>query len=325
MDYKPFEDPARPPPNDPEWRDMLRNWETEFFAGFEENGPPDLVRACRIPIQDSVRSTLAWCLAQGESLWSTREKLSDTAYLVRDLYEALTEPENASPKLKNRTTFWRHMRLDWLLPKASAGELAREIDVNAVKAVANNYIACPWMQNAYLDWVFIEALMLGENLAFSDHLLKLRFGLSYALYGTSWKARAFRLAAKPLSFALGWLAPGALLLWLGTAYPLAALTMAVLYYGWSLFLLVRFVVNRVRYRLREGASPARKLAELARLMHIAYEQMAEEIVHVPSLQAAIAAAREKGASWPSQLYVILDLVVSRSPSSWNRAPGWKAG
>ena len=101
--------------------------------------------------------------------------------------------------------------------------------------------------------------------------------------------------------------------------------MAILYYGWSLFLLVRFVVSRVRYRLREGASPARKLAELAGMMHIAYEQMAEEIVHVPSLQATIAAAQENGASWPSQLYVILDLVVTRSPSSWNRIRAGKRG
>lgn len=324
MDHQPYEEPQRPPRNDPEWRDTLWKWEEEFFAGLEENGPPEKAAACRIPIQKSVRSTLNWCIAHGEGLWSTKEKLADMAYLVRDVYEAVTDPQNASPKLKSRKTLWHHVRLHSLLLTASAGDLAREIDVNTLKEAANTYIAHPWMQNAYLDWVFIEALMLGENLAFSDQFLKQRYGLSYVLYGTSWKAWAFRLVTKPLSFAVGWLLPGALLLWLGMAYPLAALGCAVLYYGWSLFLLARFIVARIRYRLREGAFPVRKVGELLRLMNIAYEQMAEEIVHVPSLQAAIADAREKGAVWPAQVYIILDAVAARSPSSWNRSVGWKS-
>jgi hypothetical protein len=60
------------------------------------------------------------------------------------------------------------------------------------------------------------------------------------------------------------------------------------------------------------------------MMHVAYEQMAEEAIHVPSLQAAIATAREKGAVWPAQVYVILDAVAARSPSGWNRNVGWGA-
>ena len=176
-------------------------------------------------------------------------------------------------------------------------------------------------QNPYLDWVFVEALILGENLAFRDRLMAQRYGLSYALYGTGWKAWALRLVTRPLSFASGWLLPGALLWWLGQTYPLAAVWGAVAYYGLSLLLLARFVVARIGYRLREGASPARKLGELLGLMDAAYDEMAEEIVHVPSLQQAIAAARGKGAVWPSQAHVILDAVAARSPSGWDRRLG----
>jgi hypothetical protein len=306
---------------------MLLAWERDFFEGLKEQGPPEMVAACRHPIKKAIRSTLDWCLAHGEGMWATKEKLSDTAYLVRDLYEAVTAPLNASPKLKNPSTLWDHLghaRLTYFLRTATPDELARAIGTDAVKEVANTYIARPWMQNPHLDWVFLETLLLGENLAFRDHVMKQRYGLSYALYGTGWKAQAFRLVTKPLSFALNWLLPGALLLWLGEQHPLTAFCCAVAYYGLNLFLLASFVVARIRYRLREGAFPARKPGELLGMMHAAYEQMAEEVIHVASLQAAIATAREKGAVWPAQVYVILDAVAARSPSGWNRSVGWDA-
>jgi hypothetical protein len=44
----------------------------------------------------------------------------------------------------------------------------------------------------------------------------------------------------------------------------------VLYHGWSLFLVVRFIVAHIEYRLREGAFPAAKSAVLRCLVLGAY-------------------------------------------------------
>ena len=104
----------------------------------------------------------------------------------------------------------------------------------------------------------------------------------------------------------------------------ARLRCAVGHCGLSLLLLARFAAARISYRLRAGAWPARMLGVLLGMMGVAYEQMAEEIIHVPSLQKAVAAARDKGAVWPAQAYVILDAVAARSPSSWNRSVAWDA-
>jgi hypothetical protein len=142
MDQHPYEEPKTPPKNDPEWRNMLLAWEKEFFEGLEELGPPEKVAACRHPIKKAIRSTLDWCLAHGEGIWATKEKLSDTASLVRDVYDAVTDPQNASPKLKNRSTLWRHAGLSSFLTTATLDELARPFDINAVKDAANTYIAC---------------------------------------------------------------------------------------------------------------------------------------------------------------------------------------
>ena len=125
-----------------------------------------------------------------------------------------------------------------------------------------------------------------------------------------------------MGFVFGWILPGVLLFWLAASYPLTAFWIALAYYSLSVFLLVKFIVVKMQYRLREGGFPMRKLSEVLGLMNAAYEQLSEELIHVPSLQKSIAAARDKGAVWPSQVYVILDSVAAKSPSGWDRAAGW---
>lgn len=318
MDHDLYEEPARPPRDDPGWKNMLLAWEKDFLAGLDERGPPEKATACRHPIKKVIRSTLDWCVRHDLPLWDTKEKISEAAYLVIDLYEAVTNDQIEAPKLKARTVFWQHVRVGNFIARATPEEIKNSLHPEAVKAAANTYISKSWLQNPYLDWVFLETLILGENLLFLDHVMSVRHGISYAMYGFGWKAGLFRLGWRSVGFVLGWILPAVLMIWLADPYVLTAVWIGVAYYGLGVLMIAKAVIDKIHYRLREGAFPVRRLLETLHSMDVAYEQLAEELIHVPSLQKAVAAARDKGAVWPSQAYVILDSVVARSASGWDR-------
>ena len=185
MDHDPYDESDKPSRNDPGWMNMLLVWEKEFFVRLEERGPPEKVNACRHPIKKAIRSTLDCCVRSGADLWDTKDKMSDAACLVIDLYEAVTNGSIEDSKLKTRATYWRHVRLGNFIATATPHEITRSLHPEAIKEVANTYIARPWLQNPYLDWVFLETLILGENLLFLDQVMKTRNGLSYVMYGLS--------------------------------------------------------------------------------------------------------------------------------------------
>lgn len=95
---------------------------------------------------------------------------------------------------------------------------------------------------------------------------------------------------------------------------------AALYYLASLFMLVRHFVRLALYRLRFGKTPRRELTDRIVAIDVAYAQLREEAVHVPSLRRAIEQAREEGVHWDSQIFSILDNVAARNPTTWIRHP-----
>jgi hypothetical protein len=323
MDHVPVDEEGRPR-GEGGWAALLRAWETDAESQSRKPDSEPARKACRYIIRGSVEHALQWCRANDKLAYESQRVFEDVEAFVKEVYEAVTDSDRTSPQTKPHAQFWRHQDLVGFMEKALLEERVQPVFIGSVKSAADKYIRSPWLQNPFLDWVLMDALMFGETAIFMHEVMRTRFGFSYLTFGMTWKARLYRACMLPVSFALGWIAPAAFLWWLSSSYPQTALWSAVAYYGLSFILLLRLAIIKVMYRLREGKFPQRRISDLIDTMAAAYFQLREETIHVPSLKAALDKAHDMGASWPPQVYAILDLVAAKSASSWSRQLGtWR--
>jgi hypothetical protein len=148
-------------------------------------------------------------MVQGEARapYKINEKLWSVARLIHELYETLTPNLLKEPTLKRTNTLWRHIDLSKFLGIADQKERDFPFDAGATKNISNTYIASQWMESPYLDWVFVDALMVAATVAYFQAAMLSKYGMSYAIFGVSWMATVFRLFSVPISFVLGWIAP----------------------------------------------------------------------------------------------------------------------
>jgi hypothetical protein len=264
------------------------------------------------------RSALTWCRTHGQDSDGLSAKLWDVQQFVPALYDAL-HPRNGSAT-KLQYLLWQHIDVPRFLTETAKSSRENVLDRESLKICADIYLRQPWLRNAYIGWIFIDALMLGEFLATYDWLQSRRWGISYTIFdGNKNKALFFKLIAVPATFFLGWILPGLLCWWLFSSYPTAALIAAALYYGTSLAWLVFRVCRYVLQRLRGAKSFTRVSVEMINAMSHAYFQLREDTIHVPSLKQAVQEATEKGVAWDPQLLCVLDDVAQEHPIAWARA------
>jgi hypothetical protein len=232
------------------------------------------------------------------------------------LYDALASQDNSTNR--RRYGFWSHVDLNYICLKETKSYREQFLDRQALKRLADAYLARLWLHSTFLDWIFTDALIAAEAVATYEWFQAQRGGVSYALFeGNKTKAALFRtFVVWPLVFFLSWIAPGLLCWWLYGAFPTAALIIGTLYYvgniGWVIVNFVRLML----YRLRGGKSLRQRAAELVPALYNAYQELRETTVHVPSLKHAVEQAKEKGVAWDPQLFCILDNVVQDHPSTW---------
>jgi hypothetical protein len=309
----------QPPATEGEWQAFSRNWRKSYEAWLDREVETQEAAACRSVAIATARSTLEWCKANPEDdLDEINEKVWRAARLVHELHQALTDYSTAKQTLKSNSILWRHVDIGKFISLSNNEEKDDPFNARAAKNISNTYIANPWMQNPYVDWVFIDSLMFACLMTHFQLIMKSKYGFGYALFGKRWKANLFRLFSVPTTFIFGWIAPGALCWWLYGKLPTPAIVIAGLYYASSIFMLIRDFARLALYRLRTGKTPRQEIIDRVSAIELAYAELREETIHVPSLRRAIEQARDKGVLWDPQIFSILDNVAAKTPTTWTR-------
>lgn len=273
-----FDAENKTPATEQEWQLLYYNWTKSYDAWLKQDDIDKVqTAACRSVVTAAARSTLECCKTNPEPAHQINGRLWNLARLIHELYEAATPNLTKEPKLKRTNTLWRHIDLGQFLRLTDQEEREFPFDARATKDISNTYIANQWMENPYLDWVFVDALMVAETVAYARAVMLSKYGMGYALFGVSWKAIVFRLFSVPISFALGWIAPGVFFFWLYGYYPTASLIVGAIYYGLSIFMLVRALIGSVLYRVRVGKSPRREQFDRLTAMEAAYAELRESV------------------------------------------------
>jgi hypothetical protein len=308
------------PSSEAQWQTLFRNWERSYDKWLETDIDKTEASACRHVATGAARTTLKWCKANPESGWEINQKLWRSARLVHELYQAVTPGTSEPPRLKSKHTLWQHIDLRTFLQSANTEEKDAPTDHSAIKSLANAYIASVWMQNSYLDWVFVDSLMVGQLIGAFQVIMKFKYGIGYTMFGKRWKAILFRVFSVPMTFLLGWVAPGAFCWWLYRMSPTAAIVIAAAYYVVSIAMMLRYFARLILYRLRVGRTPRREMIDRVAASEVAYAELREETIHVPSLRRAVELARESGVLWEPQIFSIIDNVTAQTPTTWIRRP-----
>ena len=305
------------PPSSPE---TLQSAFAKWHDRFEKNLKEERVEAyafesCFLEGERTGRSILSWCEQHNETPSELSSKLYNVKDFITQLYDALA-PQDGSIN-KQRYGFWRHVDIANLIQQGKRADREHFLDRQSLKHLADFYLARPWMHTANLDWIFTDALIAGELVATYEWLQGQQGGFAYALFeGNKVKTALFKIVQVPLSFFLGWVAPGLFCWWLNPSFPRVSIIIGVAYYvlniGWLAFQLGR----RALYRLRGSKSLRQRAAELNTSMFNAYYELREATIHVPSLRRAVEQAKEKGVGWDPQLFCVLDNVAQKNPSTW---------
>jgi hypothetical protein len=87
--------------------------------------------------------------------------------VIYDLDCALHPMEESA---KHRAWLWSHIRYGAIVPAGK--EDTYVIAKNELEYAAGQYIARPWMQNDYIDWCIVDALVRCECAAFYQNLTR---------------------------------------------------------------------------------------------------------------------------------------------------------
>ena len=277
------------PPSSPETlQSVFAKWRDRFEKNLkEEREDARAFESCLLVGECTGRSILSWCEQHNE----TPSGLSSRLYYVKDfitqLYDALSRQDGSISK--HRYAFWRHVDIANLIQQGKRADREHFLDRQALKSLADAYLARPWMHSAKLDWIFTDALIAGELVATYEWLQGQQGGFAYALCdGSKVKTILFKIVQAPLSFFFGWIAPGLFCWWLSPSFPKISTTIGVVYYVLSVGWLAILLGRRALYRLRGGKSLRRRAAELNTSMFNAYYELREATIHVPSLRRAVA-------------------------------------
>jgi len=249
------------------------------FLEWHQNLPNRLMRACELNENGSTKiedppkisaitnvastvglSTLVWCEKNGANVDDLIIKLHLIPRFLSDLFDALTytAPWFAAKTTTQSADYKNSQLRRWLWAHIGPSILSKDIEyrenfirTDELQACVYQYIKAPWWRNDYLDWVFLDALV-GVSLFASVYVLnRRRFGIAYDLSkGTIWKTRLISLSLTPLTIAFGWVAPAIVFYKLSEYYYGAALSLAAVYYLWSLYLLLQWAKAHITHIIR---------------------------------------------------------------------------
>jgi hypothetical protein len=276
----------------------------------------------------------SFSIENGETAEQTKARLSDARALLLGLLTTVSRRE--WPPREDELKLWLKSGVIWHhrddLPSEFVNRGYRDDEYfefrrRNVSSYGAELIERPWLDNRYMEWVIVDALVCNGVRQFGAFILASEPNKDYLLFveGTGrtrkgmkhvqkvimikWIIRLFLLFVLPL----GGIWYG---LWSGNALSLfTGAVVGGLYLCWSAYVTIRAEVMQLLGRQLPRTALQSKV-ECWELMHRAYGMLDGAIVDPTRVVRALDAATEKGAAWDGAVYAILNRAIARDPTAW---------
>jgi len=220
---------------------------------------------------------------------------------------------NARNKGAHPEFFWKHQPIGLLRGRFLTRQQWFSISKDRLLEAAALYLWLPKIRTNRLDWIFLDAFVLADLVAISEHLLYGTEGM-----GTQWAVRHagcsesrylwLKLQVRLADIAFYFVA------WPAAAYYLFVndhrvwgLAMAAL---WPLVQIFRFMLGLDRWRVRRTTT--RMLQHLGNL----YRMLGEKTISPRKLREELDSAAAAGVVFDSAVFTIVDRIVARDPTAF---------
>jgi hypothetical protein len=247
---------------------------------------------------------------------------SQASSFLFDVYAAFTPSEGTSEidfdstdKRKPNKPLWFHQDLVHLATKkVDNKDIPMFTDLDQV---VRTYLKTPWLRNSQLDYIFIDAYIWCEIVAFREDIFRFRGDLTPRWAWTFSGDDPFRIPLIQLGFnflklLFRYAIPIGILIifWKNASYPLSK----VLLWGtgiYGLYLAYRLIMTPMRFiRWRQSKKEESKRLEMLEEMGKVYPALTLPI-SVENLRNAVYRARDNGIVFRPGLFSLLDDIHNR--------------
>jgi hypothetical protein len=264
-----------------------------------------------------------WCRLNGksdpkEARWRIEESLRFMQRVDETLHPA------GGPFVAENYDIWRHRNLAHIYANTTPQQRIDCIDgLASLPEIISEYLATPWMQNTFYDWVFVDALLFGQTIVELESLLKIKHGAAYTLFsGIGWKMTLWKVFARSVGFAIGWVLPAFIFYWLSDWSTELAIGLSVLYYGLLVVSVFRWLWISAANLFAGRQSELRRIFQVVENAERAYALLRGPTLHVAIIRSGIERAAENGVQWNHQVFYLLDRVASHPDLVWVNSPRW---
>jgi hypothetical protein len=233
-------------------------------------------------------------------------------YVTHQLFHALHSNAHIVPKERNpHLSFWCHQPIEFFRNQYLMRGIS--IDKDALLRTAAFYLGHPESRTNWLDWIFLDALVLTEVIATSDYAIETLGGIPAFLasqFAHSDMAKYSRLKVQYwlAGFAINYVA------WPAVVYELFvherrtwALVTASL---WGLFQAVRIVIGVSMRRDRRAAT------KLVKPLRNLYGILGATTISPRKLKEALDTAAAAGAVFDGAAFAIVDRIVATDATAF---------
>ena len=226
---------------------------------------------------------------------------------------------------------WSRRDLDQLFRRGTVSREAKPIDKRSLVSIVAKYLERPWMENGFLEWAFVDALVSEETRAFGEHIKGLdpkTGGFSFAatmaymqaegdIQKIYWRRLRNSLVSTAVKLAFAVVLPVAALWWEWTRGDQQWAAWGTIGYAALVVLSIARALGRRVIRLLRPAKPSyTELLELYAEMARVYRQLEGPVINPSMLRDALHKSQEKGAVWDVSVFSLIDRIVARDPSVW---------
>ena len=309
----------------------------EDAGGFNYNQRGDLMRVWADQIE-------AHCAETGEDEDTFKSLLDHALDLLDSLRFALnpTEAQESFDEFADERTdaveewqrrkeqgrVWEHGRPDWVFEEGYESDQFRNIDQKAVAETYVRYLRARWLENSAIEWIFLDALIFAEIVAYGEEVKKQLPGKGgalaalfayeaargnvYKMFLQQTKWYLVKLSLKILFFfgvpaLAGYYA-------YTSGYEVEAIVGGL---GYLALVILYWLYKTIRgWFIKPKKTPAEESLERYRTMLGVYFSLKGPVVSPNLVKQEIMKAYEKGAGWDGAVYSLLDRAIARDPTTW---------
>jgi hypothetical protein len=210
---------------------------------------------------------------------------------------------------------WTHRDV---IQNMTPSQVATFLNNHRLDETISDYISAPWLHNAYLDWVILDAISFRKLVALRQEYLITRYGvIAYFLAnGVVWGMWALRL----LVWLAKWGLPVVICYFIAEKSTFAAIITAGFWYGLYISWLFVKLWDKIFILITLKETLLQKLARLQSEGVEAYNWLAGPVLHIPSIRRAFDQATQKGIVWNQAIFYILDRLSDQQPQLWKNSP-----